>query len=128
MTSIWWLLLHFQLEWLCVSLFSVGDVSFFCLRFCGWSLHSLVCVFLSSFLSIILSGDILFSPLLKENLAGFSILYFYSMSQSVFCTFIQDLLPYMVSSGRVGVILTRLFKYVTCAFSFWGSKYSFFIL
>ena len=88
-------------------------------------LASLVCDFPSSifckagfvdtyFLNLFLSWNILFSPsMVNASYAGYSSLGFHPWSRSFCSTSIQDLLAFMVSIEKSGVILMGFPLYVT---------------
>ena len=64
--------------------------------------------------SLIVSWDILVSlSMVIESLAGYSSLGWHLCSLSVCITSIQDLLAFIVSGGKSGVILIGLPLYVT---------------
>jgi hypothetical protein len=64
--------------------------------------------------NLVLSWNTLFSPsMVIENLAGYSSLGWHLCPLSVCITSVQDLLAFMVSGEKSGVILIGLPLYVT---------------
>jgi len=64
--------------------------------------------------NLVLSWNILVSPsILIEGFAGYSGLGWHLCSLKVCMTFTQDLLAFIVSGEKSGVILISLFLYVT---------------
>ena len=85
-----------------VSLGSLG-CDFPSITFCKAGFVAMYC------LNLFLSWNILFSPLMvKESLAGYSSLGLHPWSLSFCSTSIQDLLAFMVSIEKLGVIVIGL--------------------
>jgi hypothetical protein len=110
-------------------LFSFSRVYFTSLCWCFPSIIFCMAGFMERCVNLVLSWNTLVSPsMVIENFSGYSILGCHLCSLRVCMTSAQNLLAFIVSGEKSGVILIALPLYVTRPFSPACFQYSFFVL